>query len=148
VIETGARVIAVEPGYAWLETQREGACGHCATAGSCGVSVLGKLSGARARRLRLPNPLSVRAGEAVVIGIPERRLVAAAFRVYLLPLLCMLGAAMAATQLGFSQWAIGLASLVALAAGLGGSVWGRRRVAAGEQPVILRRVHDILIPSP
>jgi len=140
MIETGARVIATEPGYAWIETRRESACGHCATAGSCGVSVLGKVPAARADRLRLPNPLAVRAGDEVVIGIPEQRLLAAALRAYLVPLLCMLGAVLAGTRLGFSQWGSGLAGLVALLAGLTGAGAGLRRSGADASPVMLRRL--------
>jgi sigma-E factor negative regulatory protein RseC len=143
VIETAARVIAVEAGYAWVETQRESACCHCATAGSCGVSALGKVLGARADRLRLPNPLAVSAGDEVVIGIPEQRLLAAAFRAYLVPLLCMLGVAVAGAQLGLSSWASGLGSFAALAAGLAGSGAGMCRDNAATQPVMLRRAQSI-----
>jgi sigma-E factor negative regulatory protein RseC len=142
MIEAGATVIATEPGYAWVETRRESACGHCATAGGCGVSVLGKALGTRPDRLRLPDPLSVQTGERVVIGIPEERLLAAAFRAYMVPLLCMLGAALAGAQLEFSQWGIGFSGLAALAAGLGFSGAGMRDTDVACRPVMLRRSHD------
>lgn len=141
MIEAGARVIATEPGYAWIETRRESACCHCATAGSCGVSALGKALGTRPDRVRLPDPLSVQTGERVVIGIPEERLLAAAFCAYMVPLLCMLGAALAGAQLGFSQLGIGFSSLVALAAGLGFSGAGMRNSNTVCRPVMLRRTH-------
>jgi sigma-E factor negative regulatory protein RseC len=142
MIETGATVIATEPGYAWIETRRESACGHCATAQSCGVSTLGKALGTRPDRMRLPDPLSVRTGERIVIGIPEERLLSAAFRAYMVPLLCMLCAALAGAQLGFSQWGIGLCSLAALAASLAWPGTRGRAAEAGAQPVLLRRAHD------
>ena len=142
MIEAGATVIATEPCYAWIETRRESACCHCATAGSCGVSALGKALGTRPDRMRLPDPLSVQTGERVVIGIPEERLLAAAFRAYMVPLLCMLGAALAGAQLGFSQWGIGFSGLVALAAGLGFSGAGMRDTNMACRPVMLRRARD------
>jgi len=142
VIEAAATVIATEPGYAWLESRRESACGHCATASSCGVSTLGEALGGRPNRLRVADTLALQTGERVVIGIPEQRLLAAAFRAYVVPLLWMVGAALAGAQLGFSQWAIGFCSLAALAASL---VWPRRRGDAAEdsaRPVLLRRARD------
>jgi len=142
MIEAGATVIATEPGYAWVETRRESACCHCATAGSCGVSALGKALGTRPDRVRLPDPLSVQTGERVVIGIAEERLLSAAFRAYMVPLLCMLGAALAGAQLGFSQWGTGFFSLAALAAGLAWPGAHARGATAEVQPVLLRRVRD------
>ena len=142
MIEAAATVIATEAGYAWLETKRESACGHCAASPSCGASTLGKMLGARPGRLRVADTLALRAGERVVIGIPEERLLGAAFRAYLVPLLWMVGAALAGVQLGFSQWGIGLCSLAALAAGLAWPGMRRRSAAADVEPVLLRRVHD------
>jgi sigma-E factor negative regulatory protein RseC len=142
MIEADATVIATEAGYAWVVTRRESACCHCATAGSCGVSALGKALGTRPDRMRLPDPLSLQTGERVVIGIAEERLLSAAFRAYMVPLLCMLGAALTVAQQGFSQWVIGFCSLAALAASL---AWPRRRGKAAEdssRPVLLRRARD------
>ena len=142
MIEAAATVIATEAGYVWLETRRESACGHCASAQGCGVSTLGKALGSRTSRLRVADTLALSAGEHVVIGIPEERLLAAAFSAYMTPLLCMVGAALAGAQLGFSQWGIGLGSLAALAAGLAFPGAHARSAAANTQPVLLRRARD------
>ena len=142
MIEAAATVISTEPGYAWLETRRESACCHCATAQSCGVSALGKVLGSRPGRLRVADTLALRVGERVVIGIPEQRLLAAAFRAYMMPLLWMVGAALAGAQLGFSQWGIGLCSLAALAAALAWPLAHRHGAEADAQPVLLRRARD------
>ena len=142
MIKAGATVTATEPGYAWIETRRKSACGHCAAAQGCGVSVLGEALGARPTRLRVVDTLALSAGEHVVIGIPDRRLPAAAFRAYLAPLLWMVGTALAGAQLGFSQWAIGLCSFTALAAALFWSVTHSRVAEADMQPVLLRREHE------
>jgi len=142
MIEAVATVIATEAGYVWLETRRESACGHCASAQGCGVSTLGKAMGSRPGRLRVADTLALSAGEHVVIGIPEERLLAAAFSAYMTPLLCMVGAALAGVQLGFGQWGIGLCSLAALAVALAWPGARGRAAAADTQPVLLRRARD------
>lgn len=142
MIEVAATVISTEAGYAWLETRRESACGHCASAQGCGVSTIGQALGARPGRLRVVDTLALRTGERVVIGIPEERLLAAAFSAYMTPLLCMVGAALAGVQLGIGQWGIGLCSLAALAAALAWPGARGRAAAADTQPVLLRRARD------
>ena len=142
MIEAAATVIATEAGYAWLETRRESACGHCASSQGCGVSTLGNALGSRPNRMRVADTLALSAGEHVVIGIPEERLLAAAFSAYMTPLLCMVGAALAGVQLGFGQWGIGLFSLAALAVALAWPGARGRAAAADTQPVLLRRARD------
>jgi sigma-E factor negative regulatory protein RseC len=141
MIETPARVVAVEPGYAWVESGRRSSCSHCAGGDSCGVSSLGKLFAVRTQRMRLPDPLGLRTGEDVVIGLSEQRLVVAAAVAYMLPLFTMITAALAGAHLGQGQLAPALSSL----AGLAGGLWlvkhrsGRRRVMARYRPVITGR---------
>ncbi len=141
MIETQARVVAVESGYAWVESERRSGCSQCTSSGSCGVSSLDKLFGARSQRMRLANPLGVRSGEDVVIGLSEKRLVAAAAAAYLLPLFAMIGAALLSDYYGQGQGVLALSSLVGLMAGL----WlvkrrsGYRTALARFQPVILGR---------
>lgn len=141
MIETQARVVAVESGYAWVESERRSGCSHCTNTESCGVSSLSKLFGVRIQRMRLPNPLGVRSGEDVVIGLSERRLVAAAAVAYLLPLFAMIGAALLSDYFGLGQGMLALSSLV----GLIGGLWlvkrcsGNRTTRTRYQPVILGR---------
>ncbi len=144
MIETQARVVAVEPGYAWVESERRSGCSHCTSSASCGVSTLSKLFGARRQRLRLADSLGVRTGEDIVIGLSEQRLLAAATVAYLLPLFTMIGAALLSAHLGHGQGVLALSSLL----GLGGGLWLVRRhsvnsqAIAGCQPVMLKRRHS------
>lgn len=139
MIEIQARVVAVEPGYAWVESERRSGCSHCTSSDRCGVSSLGKLFAIRKQRIRLPDPLGVRTGEDVVLGLSEQRLVAAAAVAYMLPLCSMIGTALFGASLGYGQGAVALASL----AGLVGGLWlVKRRSVGGQasaryQPVIL-----------
>jgi sigma-E factor negative regulatory protein RseC len=141
VIEAQARVVAVEPGYAWVESERRSGCSHCTSSDTCGVSSLGKLFGVQRVHMRLPDPLGMRPGDNVVIGLSERRLVAAALAAYMLPLLVMIVIALLGTQLGQGQVTLALSSFAGLAAGL----WlvkaraNRQETADRYQPVLLRQ---------
>lgn len=137
MIETQARVIDTEPGFAWIESERRSACGHCSASSGCGVSALASLFGTRRQQLRLPDPLGLRPGDEVLVGLPERALLGAALAAYFLPLLTMLFTALLAAGLGAGQGLRALAALAGLVAGL----WlaGRRARRAGGcgLPVIL-----------
>ena len=139
MIETQATVVAVEPGYAWVESERRSSCSQCGTHDSCGVSTLGKAFGIGRNRMRLVDPLGVEAGDAVVIGLSEQHLVGAAAVAYMLPMLAMIAAGVLATRLGYGQPVTVLLSLLGLAGGL----WlvRRRGRRAGDlyNPVLLRR---------
>jgi len=141
MIETQARVVAVEPGYAWIESERRSGCSHCTSNDSCGVSSLSKLFSVRQTRLRLPDPLGVHAGDNVVIGLSEQRLVAAAAVAYMLPLFAMIAIALFGARLGYGQGALVLSSFAGLAAGL----WLVKNYANARgqsrrfQPLLLRR---------
>lgn len=136
MIEARARVVAIEGDYAWVESERTSGCSHCSSGDTCGVSSLGKIFGSRRMRMRLDAPAGLRAGEAVVIGLSERRLVGAAAAAYMLPLLIMIGIALLGESLGLGQGAVMAASL----AGLGAGLWAVRRSVRARryQPVILR----------
>jgi sigma-E factor negative regulatory protein RseC len=141
MMETRARVIRVEPGYAWVESERRSGCSHCGSRESCGVSSLGKLFAVRIQRTRLPDPLGVQTGEDVVLGLSEQRLVAAASIAYMLPVFIMIATALLSSGLGHGQGSVAMSSVV----GLIGGLWLVRHLScrklsfARYQPVILRR---------
>lgn len=142
MIETQATVVAVEPGFAWVESERRSGCSHCESGSSCGVSSLGKLFGVRRNRMRLADPIGVQAGDAVLIGLSEQHLLRAAALAYMLPLLTMLAVGLLSAQLGYSQIMTVPASLLGLAGGLWLARQRSHRTAAGEgyNPVLLRRL--------
>ncbi|MBF0255507.1 MAG: SoxR reducing system RseC family protein [Gammaproteobacteria bacterium] len=146
MLEENATVIAVEGGHIWVETQARSACAHCGT-DSCSTSVIAKLFNVRRNRLKLANSLGARAGQVVVIGIPDEILVAASLRAYLLPLVGLLAAAFLAEALGLDEMLQVLLAGLGLLAGLalmGGGVTG------AYQPLLLRLAPTsrMLIPPP
>ena len=149
MIEERARVISVDRGHAWVETQRQSACGTCAANKGCGTSVLAKVLGNRRSRVRAIDPVGVRLGDEVMVGIAESALVRGSLAIYLVPLLALVVCAGAVQVLwpGVGEPVVILAGLAGLAAGL---AWVRlfsRRISSDPryQPVILRRLS---VPDP
>jgi sigma-E factor negative regulatory protein RseC len=92
-----ARIVAVEPGWVWVETVRQSTCGSCAAASGCGHGLLNKLGDGRRSLLKLPTDAfpadEFNVDDQVSIAIPERLLLDGSFVVYGVPLLGMLGGA-------------------------------------------------------
>lgn len=145
MIEEDARVIAVdEPGFAWVDTQRRRACGGCSASGTCGTGALARFFGDRRTQVRVLDPVGVRPGEQVVVGIEESTLVQGSLAVYLLPLLTLLGGALLAGALWpqAGEGPVVTGGFLGLGAGLGGLALFTRRIARDPryQPVVLRRL--------
>lgn len=100
--ETGT-VVAVEGGYAVIETQARSACGHCNVGDSCGTSVLAGLFSKRRNKVRLKNHLNLSEGDMAVIGINESVLLSTAVLAYMLPLILMITFAVIASLSGFGD---------------------------------------------
>jgi sigma-E factor negative regulatory protein RseC len=147
MIEETARVVVCEGRFAWVETQRASTCGGCAANKGCGTAALAKVLGQRRTRVRVLNELQARAGEQVVIALPEQALVRGALAVYLVPLLGLLGGALFGTYLAGRVLAeqpdlFGiLFGGLGLAAGIGWLRYYARSIREDVryQPVIVRR---------
>lgn len=102
MIEEQGRVVAVEPGLAWVETVRASACQSCSANKTCGHAVLDRnAAGSRARiPVRVDQPLTP--GDDVVVGIPEGVLVKSALLVYLMPLVLMFVTALLGSRTVFA----------------------------------------------
>ena len=127
MIEEGATVVDVAEGFVWVETRRRSACGHCDSAETCGTSALAKLFGERRNRLRIDDPVGLRTGDQVVIGIANGALVRASLTAYLLPLIVLVTAAGIGTALQLAEGAVALLGL----AGLGSGLWLGGRLTGG-----------------
>ena len=139
MLETQGRVVAVEAGLAWIESERTGGCGSCASKGACDSQLFGEaLPPPPSSLILAQDPLGVHVGDKVLLGIAEEGVLRAALLMYGLPIAGLLLGLIVAQPLG-DGWA-----MIAGAAGLGlalAAVWllGRltRRDSQKIQPQIL-----------
>lgn len=111
MLEEYGKVVALEPGLAWVETVRISSCQSCSARSACGQKVLAKVVGQKSCVISALNTYSLQVGDRVVVGVRESTFLKTALLVYLLPLVMMIGGAV------FSQWVFGTGDLTT---GLGG----------------------------
>ena len=144
MIEENAHVLQVDSGVAWVEAQRQSACGSCQVRAGCGTSVLASVMGKRRNKVRALDPVGVKPGEDVLIGLQERALVRASFSMYLLPLAGLFSGAFIGQQLDSQgeAWTI-LFGLLGLLAGFGlvRLFYHRIRNNPAYQAVVLKKIN-------
>jgi sigma-E factor negative regulatory protein RseC len=142
MIETQARVLATQDGQAWVEAWSGGGCGLCGgenASGGCGAASIARLfQWRRHGGYRVGNPLDARPGERVMVGVEDGLLLRAALRAYAIPLLALLGGALAGSHWGGGDAYAALGGLL----GLGASLLIFRNAARGG-PVIVRRLSQV-----
>lgn len=142
-----ARVVRVTGRHAWVARTGAEACERCAAGEGCGGGLFARLISRRLHEVRALNGVDdVAAGDEVMIGLPERSLLAGAFAVYMVPLAgLLLATALAGALLGVGSDA-GL--LLAGATGfLAGIIWLRRYARRAEvDPRFEPRVVERLAP--
>lgn len=116
MITESGRVVAVIGSDAWVQTIRQSACQSCSARSGCGQRVLATASGGRANQVRVLNTLQAAVGDEVTLGIEEQALLQASILVYALPLLSMIAATLAASQLAPGSDGV---AIVAAVLGLG-----------------------------
>jgi len=139
VVEERALVLSVMGKTARVKTQRQSACNACELQSSCGQSLISKLASGHGIEMDVENRLVAKAGDVVLLAIPEEGLMKASVIMFLIPLLAMVVFAVF-TKSVFSltdPW-VALAGLIGL---LVGFLWARlfsRRFQGDEsfQPVM------------
>lgn len=152
MIEEQGCVQALGDGYARVLTRRRATCGHCSEAHGCGRAALAQWFGATTL-IEVRDPLGVKPGERVVVGLAERALLRASVAVYGVPLAFMLVMALAAEVLVGQEVLTVLAASGGFAAGLlQARLWAARPgQAEALVPVIIRRASEherVLHPWP
>lgn len=96
-----ARVMRVDPEGVWVEGIDRSACGSCALRSGCGQGLLSGLwtNPPLLKISRGPHDGVLTEGDIVRVAIPGAALVCGAMLLYLLPLLCFLGMALAGNLL-------------------------------------------------
>ena len=129
MIEEKGVVLAVRGDQARVQVQARSACGHCQARAGCGTSLLEGLLGRRAGDFWVKDPVGVRPGDQVVIGIAEAELRRASLLLYFLPIVALVGGGVAGQGLGpsGSEWPAIVGGLVGLGLALGWvSRWSKR----------------------
>ena len=143
MIEETAKIVELEGEFAWVETQRQSACGACAVNKGCGTATIAKVLGKKRTRIRAINRLNAKLGDEVIIGIQEQALVRGSIAVYAVPLVLLLIGGMFGEWLGQgsdSEWLAIFFGLLGLGAGF---LWlahfsRKARTSSSYQPEILR----------
>ena len=140
MVEENGRVVALEPGAAWVETIRATTCQSCSARQGCGHAVMDRASAGSRARIRVPSDRVLSVGDQVVVGIPENALLKGAAMVYLLPLVCLFAGALLGSQLSFSgQDLSALFGVAGLVVGFLVNRWySGHHAAASLQPQIIR----------
>lgn len=99
MIEESAIVVEAHNGTMTIEVQQQSACGSCEAKSACGTSLLSSLFKQRATRMRVENSVDARPGDHIVVGIDESEMVSGSVRLYLWPLIGLIGGAIAAQRL-------------------------------------------------
>jgi len=137
MLEQAAVVLHGDGPRAWVAAGTAGGCARCASGRGCGAAALSRLFARPFRELEVRDPIGVRAGERVVIGVDEHALLAAAAALYLPPLLGLVTGALVGSAVTTGTDA---GPLVGGALGLAAGLWnGRRRRGRSVDAVILRR---------
>lgn len=142
MIEESARVISVEDGLIWVETQRKSVCGSCSAQKGCGTASLEKVLGRRRTQVMVLSQIAVSPGDEVMIGVQESALLRGSFALYGIPLLLMLLGAVIAEAVVLSQTELPVV-MGALFGLLGGLLYvalfsRKAHLDPRYQPVILR----------
>lgn len=125
-----------DEGWAVVETDRQNACGGCHSGRSDGCHSCLAGSGSKLES-RAANPIGAQVGDVVKINLPTTDLFKGAFILYLLPVMCLLAAALAGSSLagamGFNE------TTGAVVAGIIGVVAGVGLVLALDRTSYVRR---------
>ena len=117
MLTESARVIRRDGNRVELELQRSSACGHCELSQGCGTGALGRLLGGRSRPLVIETDQDCRAGNRVMLAMPESALVGASLLLYGLPLAGLLLAGLGAMLFDLAEWLVVAAAVFGLFAG-------------------------------
>ncbi len=141
MLESVAKVVALEDGTPWLEPEPKASCSGCLSLAACGAKG-GGLRALAARRFPLTDAPALRIGDRVVVGLPEGSVLRAAATAYGLPMALMIGAGIVAETNGAGDGGGALAMAGGLALGLllARLIAGRLSGRGDLTPRFLRRV--------
>ncbi len=147
MIEQRAKVLSVHGDRVRIQTEAQTGCHSCGAKSGCGSALIAQMFPARFnQQLRLSTAhlaTRPRPGEHVIVGIDEGHLRKISLLLYAVPLLGLLGGAIAGQAWGDTELISILGGLLGLIATLASVRWGAERIlaAAPEAIRILRIEH-------
>ncbi len=111
-MEQQVRVMAIEGDQALVQGRRASACGGCAGKTSC--STMGSWV-ERVIELRVKNTLHAKAGDEIVLEVPDSAVMRIAFRLYAMPMLAFVAFGLAMRGLALAMGWPAVEALAALA---------------------------------
>ncbi|WP_456380452.1 SoxR reducing system RseC family protein [Thiolapillus sp.] len=119
MLEEQGIVLSVSGDTAEVVAETKSTCDACAVKNGCGTSLVASLFPQRQRTFRASNPVAAQVGDRVLIGLDESVLQTASLLVYIVPLLGLIGGAMAGTWLA-SPLMPEIAEAISIGAGIAG----------------------------
>lgn len=89
MIEEIARVVAVKDGHAFVEVTRTSSCNTCNAKQACGTASLTGMFRFQPPALKLKNDIGARAGDEVLVALPEQTMLTGSFMLYIIPLIML-----------------------------------------------------------
>lgn len=134
MIKIEAKVIRIAPSFAWITQESKGLCQYCNTETGCKSITLSRLFCRKSRAFRVRDPLGVRVGERVSVGILEKNLLRGALMAYFLPLLGLILGALIGQYWGAEYGSIlgGIMGFVCALYGL-----SKKRLTQNHLPMII-----------
>jgi sigma-E factor negative regulatory protein RseC len=111
-------VVRLEKSQVVIQTKSQLACSSCEQSEGCGTGVVEKYLSGKVFTTLIPNSLNAKIGDVVSIELPKSSITKASLVVYLLPLVVFFTAAIAASEVGFSEGLVILSSVIGLMTGL------------------------------
>lgn len=149
MITETATVIGVDEDLVTVSASVKTGCSQCQVSDDCGTSAVAKAFTPRTQTLTMRSPLPLKAGDRVIIGIPEQKVLLASWLVYIMPLVTLIGGVIGLNQLTDWHELTVFALSVLLSAGSVRLVSGylARAKNARFEPVIVNRVTDKSHPA-
>ena len=147
MIEQSAEIVEIGKRSIWIKAPRQTACGSCAAQSSCGQSLMSRFFEGRQHPVEVQvdenrhSELAV--GTQVIIGVPESIIQNGSIRIYIMPLIVMLVAAVfGQTLFGESEGVTIISAGVGLMLGFFG-VWKHAQNSKND-PELLPVLLDVL----
>jgi sigma-E factor negative regulatory protein RseC len=135
MVEVNGEVTAIEVGFAWISQARQ-TCSQCDPKLGCKSIALSRLFCVKEPAFRVQDPIGVKVGEKVWVGIAGKTLLQSAWAGYGMPVSGLLAGALVGLFVGGEY-----CSVIGGIAGLGAAMWWlkRKKLSSKKLPIIVRR---------